>query len=387
MKRETIHFCRLIMLTAMLIGLLWPCCAHAYDGNIARTWLDQFALAIEHIQPIGDPAMTVDPARPGEYLHEYDFGTVAASSAGRISGESILSVDVRTAQVTDCQGLRVGMSVADALQGAQVGAGSTPLYVLDVDAEKRCWRWAYVSDGRIYGVELIAYAGQGAHMTEYTLTYVIDEGKISAIRMKTAPATQAQANDALDMAQEIAARQHGELMAVANNAAMFAEDDNRIAEVEALGAEVASVVARLGEPLQIQTLPDGAGRILLYEDAVITLALDEYTGVEVVRSVSVGGESIKGPRRLSVGMTVQEAASLFRCDQDVSSLGGALYLEGEALGEAPCGMLVRNDAGELVLSYACMTRSGTVMMLQAGIREGEIVYWRLFDSRDAEEGI
>lgn len=388
MKNKTFNRRRSLPAALVLaLCLLLPAAAQAFDAQTAGAWLDQFAAALESLEPLNSPQDTADPARAGEYLIEYPFGTVTAASPSRPQAGQITEIDVRHAMVTDCRGVRVGMGLADALDGRYPGASATQLYVLGTQETGYGWSWAYLSGGEVYGVEYIAYDTDAVPAREYTLTYVIEAGAIAAIRMRMAEATQAQAIDALKTAQEIADRQHGEVLAAANGAPVFTQEDLQVGGVRALGADVASVAGRLGDPLEIQTLPGGAGRILLYDGAALTLGLDEYTGVERVRSVSVSAQQLRGPRGLAVGMSIQEAAALFFCERDVSSLGGALYLAGEALGEAPCGELIAGANGEAVLRYACLTDGGEAV-LEAGARAGAIAYWRLYYAGDesAAEG-
>lgn len=384
MKNKTIRFAsKVLAVCALFVCLCTAASAQAYNAAAAKEWLSRFAVALNGLTPVNDPVQTLDPARPGEYLYEYAFGTVTAAEAEHPGAESIQLIDVRTEQVTDCRGMRVGMRLEDVMPGIRIEDSASPLYVLDMVQEGPGWSWVYLSNGEIYGIECIAYGTDGIQMTEYTLTYVIESGEVSAIRMKMAPATLAQAQEALLTVGEIASRQHGETMAFANTAAAFSDADNLAAGSRVLGAEVAQLVARLGEPQQIQTLPEGGGRILVYADAAVTLALDVRTGMEVVRALSVSGETIEGPRGLMVGLSVQEAASLFRCDRDVSSLGGALYLEGEAYGDVPCGILTVSGAGDMRLHYACLA-DGQEIVLEVGIRDGAVSYWRLYYAQ--EEG-
>ena len=72
--------------------------------------------------------------------------------------------------------------------------------------------------------------------------------------------------------------------------------------------------------------------------------------------------------------SVQEAAALFRCDADVTGLGGTLYLEGEAEGDAPYGVL-QVQPGWQLLRYACLTSRGETALLDIGIRDGAVAYW------------
>ena len=371
----------------LVLMLLMPVSALAYDADRAAAWLDRFAQGLSQMAYLGDPRETEDPARAGQVLLEYEFGTVLTRRAQNIAAEDILEIDVRTPQVMDCRGMRVGMGEASALSGVNAGLSSTPLYVLGTQDAGLGWSWAYVSGGEVYGVEYITYGGDGAAMTEYTLTYVIDDGVISAIRMKMAPATLAQAQEGLATAEEIASRQMGEVLAMKSDAPVFAAQDLTVMGGRALGADVAGYVARIGEPDDVQTLPEGRGRMLIYDGAVVRLSLDEYTGVEIVRGVSVSSGAVYGPRGLSVGMAVQEAAALFRCDKEVSSLGGVLYLEGEALGEPPCGELMAGMGGEIVLRYVCLDEKGRTAVLEAGVRDGIVTYWHLFDRDETEGGV
>ena len=65
-------FCAAAMLTGS------AALAQEYDAQQAKSWMEQFAQALSQLAPVNDPAQTLDPARPGEYLQEYEFG-----SAGR----------------------------------------------------------------------------------------------------------------------------------------------------------------------------------------------------------------------------------------------------------------------------------------------------------------
>ena len=354
-------------------------CALATDANAMESWLTAFASQLPQVGALNDPLETADPARPGEYLIEYPFGTVLATSASAPQAEQILEIDLSTDQVTDCRGVRVGMPFESALgSGAQLSSGQSTLIVLGTQDAGLGWSWAYVSEAGVYGVEYISYGGEGAAMREYTLTYVIGEdGSIGAIRMRIAEATQAQAEEGMRTAEEIASRQTGEALALANGESELREDDLRAMGTAALGAPVAAFVAALGEPVEVQVLPGASGRILLYEGAALTISFDEATGEELVTGVSVSGTGIAGPRGLTVGDGVQTAAALFRCDADVNALGGALYVEGEALGDPPYGEMIAQPDGGQILRYACRTATGEIGLLEIGVQGGAVAYWRM----------
>ena len=83
-------------------------------------------------------------------------------------------------------------------------------------------------------------------------------------------------------------------------------------------------------------------------------------------------------------MSVQEAAGLFRCDSDVSSMGGVLYLEGEAAGEPPYGEMVREAADGVLLRYVCSAEDGMNALLEIGVDSGAVIYWHMYMQTDAE---
>lgn len=358
--------------------------ALAYDGRGAQDWMERFAQALTELTPMNDAEETGDPARAGQYLIEYAFGTVLASVPETPVAQEILEIDVRTGQVTDCRGVRVGMGLEQALSGHAVGAADEALVVLSTQEDG--WSWAYVGEDGVYGVEYIAYAGNESAMTEYTLTYVLEDGVITAIRMRAADALPAQAQDGLKTAREILEKQSRERIALRSEAPVFGKSDLQVQGTAALGVPVASLIARLGEPQEVQTLPQAQGRILLYDGAAVRLAFNEATGEELVRGVSVRGEALSGPRGLKVGMPVQEAAGLFACEADVTARGGTLYMAGEAEGEAPYGEAIAAGT-ELLLRYACVTDGGETALLEMGIADGTVSYWSLSYESDAQGGM
>jgi len=371
----------------LLLLLALPSCAFAeYDALAMEAWLARFCDALMQLPAKGDPQQTADPARPGEYLLEYDFGTVTAVTPDMPAAQEIREIDVRTPQVTDARGMRVGMTLAEVLQGAHVGRSNTQLYVLSTQDAGYGFAWAYLGAHGVYGAEYISYGGEGAAMKEYTLTYVVDEsGVVSAIRVKCADATQAQAQQAMNTAEEIALRQRGEVYAIANSADALAWADMQLMGVHVLGMPVDALVTALGEPVEVQTLAQGQGRLLLYEGMTAMLRLNEQTGEEIVSGVSASGAAAIGPRGLCVGMSVQEAASLFLCEEDVYAVGGVMYMHGEAAGEAPYGELLRGTLDdEVILRYVTDRPSvGTGAVLEVGVRDGAVTHWHFFDETEA----
>lgn len=368
------------VLSVML--LMCSACAEEFSAVTAQNWLGQFAVSAGALPVRNDPQQTADPARAGEKLMEYDFGTVVLAGE-TLTPQAIAQIDIRSAQVRDPRGVSVGMDVGSALGGMYVSGAATQLYVLGTLDSGLGWSWAYVNEQGVYGVEYVCYGEEAGQMREYTLTYVIDHsGIITSIRLRMADATPAQAQSGFSTAQEILQRQHGEVYAAANGQEAFSSGDLQVMGGRALGVPVYDFVVRLGEPVEIQTLQEGRGRLLLYEGAVVEVGLYEPTGEEIVRGITALGSDITGPRGICTGMSVQEASALIRCDQDVSSMGGVLYLDGEAAGEPPYAELTRSADGSAALRYLCMDERGQLVCLEVGVSEGIVAYWRL----EYEEG-
>lgn len=375
-------------LLSLLLGFALLLCAGdalAYDAQTVQDWLAAFAGELDGIPTLNDPRETADPARAGEYLLEYPFGTVLSSAAQTPDASQIIEINITSDQVTDCRGARVGMPLDSTLDGAKLTRSQTALVVLSTQDEGLGWSWAYVDDAGVYGVEYIAYGALGTDLREYTLTYMIDEAQtVNAIRVRVAEATQIQAEDGMRTAEEIASRQLGETLALANDKSELSEEDLAVMGSVRLGVAVADFVAALGEPVEVQVLPGANGRLLLYEGAALTLRFDEQTGEELVSRVSVSGTGLTGPRGLSVGESVQEAAALFRCDADTGAAGGTLYLAGEAAGEPPYGEMLALEDGTNLLRYACALGSGETAYLEIGIKDGSVAYWQMQEG-DADE--
>lgn len=372
-------------MTAAFLFFAGSACAQDMDAAVMRNWMNQFADALVMLTPLNDPAQTVDPARPGEYLIEYEFGTVTATTPQTPNAEDILEIDVCTQQVTDCRGMRVGTSLQDALGNTQIPQTDASLSVLSIQESGIGWCWAYVGDGNVYGVEWMTYDTLDPNdVTEYTLTYVLtQDGTVNAIRVKAAASTQAQAETGLQTATEMMEKRQGDaVLCPQNNAPVLTEDDLIVMGTKALGVPVYEWIAAMGEPVEMQTLPAGGGRLLLYEGAAVTLGLDEATGVEVVQGVSVTGSGLTGPRGLYVGMSLSEAVACFRCDRDMGADGGILYIEGEAYGEPPFGEMTAMQSGAATVRYACMMASGKTGWLEVGIENGSVSYWHMYEGKE-----
>lgn len=362
----------------VLLMMMFPCFAGAeFDAQTAQEWLTQFCAELTSLPQKNDVMATADPARAGEYLLEYDFGTVTATQYPALSAGDILRIELTGNSVKDCRGLRVGQTLEELLSGREIPVSETPLYVLSTQEAGLGLSWAYVGESGIYGVEYITYGGDGLDMKEYTLTYVIKEGAISAIYMQIAESTEAAALEAMRTAEEIAARQMGMVLAKENAQNAFSQEDMTISGKRVIGAPVEELIALIGEPQEIQALPGGGGRMLIYPLCASELMFEEMTGVETLRAFTCAAQEIEGPRGVRVGMTVQEAASLFRCDNDVHSTGGTLYLGGEAQGMAPYAEILPGDAEQYVLHYVCEISAQEVGVLDIGIAEGRVMHFRL----------
>ena len=368
---------RLLLTAAILLCLLSGAKAETYSAYTAGIWMQQFADALQNFTVLNEPAKTEDPAREGAYWIEYEFGTVCATTSENPAVWEIQEITAETPQMTDCRGKRVGMALEDLLSGQAVGqiAGGG-LTVLD--SWEDGWCWAYGSENGLYGLEWIAYDRRpSADVLVYTLTYVLGkDARVEKICMKQAFLAAERAEEDIQTVQELAEKQRCDVLLEANAASELKGE-----ELILLGAPVYELVERLGKPLETQMLPSGGGRLMVYEGAAVHLGLDEQTGVEVVQSLTVTGSGLIGPRGICKGMDIREAAARFRCDQDLFSLGGVLYEEGENRGDAPYGELLLQGSNQ-ILCYACLTEDGKAACFEIGFAKDSAVYWRIYNETE-----
>ena len=76
---------------ALLLSLLpGAALAEEFDAQLAQSWLAGFAAALPGQTLLNDPQETADPAKGGQVLLEYAFGTVLARTADSPAAEDIL---------------------------------------------------------------------------------------------------------------------------------------------------------------------------------------------------------------------------------------------------------------------------------------------------------
>lgn len=376
-----------MLLLCALLGFAAAAGAETVSATDFKAWFGLFADALSGIQPVNEPQDTLDPARSGQALWQYEFGTVLAADAEGVGAEDILEISVETPQVTDCRGVRVGMAVSDAVPNLRTADSVTPLVVQEISPDVLSWVWAYVGEGGLYGVEFMAYEIDGEGAKEYALTYLVDMGEITGIRVRMTPSTAQAAAESSRTAVEIAQRQDGEALIYANSQSVLMAAELCVQGWARLGEDAAQLFSALGEPIEMQQLPNSVGRLLLYEGIVAELAFIERTGEELTAAVTVNTGDITGPRGLRCGMSVQEAAGLFRCEKNMLAQGGTLYMEGEAEDMPPCAMLIAGETGEMMLRYLCEMPDGRTGALEAWISDETVTGWRVcYDGASAADG-
>ena len=82
-----------LLMTALLLIPIRGALGQEYHAQAAVNWMEEFTRALAALSIVNDPAQTADPSRPGEYLMEYEFGTVLARSVPPSLAEDILEID------------------------------------------------------------------------------------------------------------------------------------------------------------------------------------------------------------------------------------------------------------------------------------------------------
>ena len=375
---------RKLLVLLVLSFFLVTAQAEEYDAVMAEDWLLNLAGYLSNVSPLNDPLETGDLSRPGEYLLQYDFGTVITREETEPKRGSIVEVTMETAKIADCLGHTVGMR----LEALNIPATQNPAFPLTLVAMQQSgigWLWVYAKDGETYGVEWVSYRMDSDQATEVVLTYTVEEGIINRIRVRKNEMTAEEAMANLSSVGELDETQRASARAVQNDQPAFSEQDATLNGTRVLSEPVDRLGGLLDSPESSQTLPAGQGRLLLYDGLIISCNLEEQTGVETVYGVTAAKEKYAGPRDLRVGMTLTEILERFRCDRTVTTAGGTLYLEESDPDQLPQGKLVSFDENEESLIYGC--RAGErILWLEVTFRNERVSAWRMYTDTRMDAG-
>ena len=375
---------RIIRAVLLLSFLLVTAQADGYDADVAEDWLLNLAGYLSGIPPLNDPTETGDLSRPGEYLLQYDFGTVITQGETEPKRGSIVEVTMETAKIADCLGHTVGMRIED-LNIPETQNPMFPLTLVSMQQTGIGWLWIYGNDGKTYGVEWVSYRMDGDQATEMVLTYTVAEDIITSIRIRRNKMTADEAMGNLSSVGELDETQRASSRAVRNNQPAFSAKDTTLNGTLIIAKPVDHLAGLLESPESTQTLPAGQGRLLLYDGLIISCNLEEQTGVETVYGVTAVKEKYTGPRAIQVGMTLSEILERFRCDRTVTTAGGTLYQD-DADPENLCqGKLVCFDENEESLIYGCRVE-GQGLWLEVTFQNERASGWRVYlDSQMANQ--
>ncbi len=364
-------------LAVLLLFMMMVSCAAAeerWTAERAREWLGEVwdRMAAEPSAHAAENSR--DAAAPEEMLVEMPFGTVRMQETGPASWECIREVSVRSFGETDSAGQRIG----DAAAEMETPRGGEDRFWFSEETD--WWQWTYTGDGILYGKVQTAYDGERC----FTLTTVLNrEGIIAESRLRVDRMDAQAAAEELAGIRRMAAQEEIRQTAFRSETPVLQPGDLTLSGCPVPGTPVYRLVAVIGEPLKVQSIPDG-GRLLLYPDAVIRAGLEEKTGVEIVLEAVVTGSRLTGPRGICGDQEYPAAVKLFRCDQDLFSAGGTLYEEGDFSGDPPVGRLELRGAREMLLHYECRSPDGSIAGLEIGILENRVHFWHIFSGGEAE---
>ena len=343
----------------------------SFDAVKGMDWMLNLSDYLMGETPLNDPVETGDLSRPGQYLLQYDFGTVITEGTMQPSRGCIAEATMETSKIADCLGFTVGMNI-EAIGDARILEPLYPLTLISMQQEGIGWMWVYGKEGHPYGIEWVSYQMEEEKATEVTLTYTVENQVIKTIRIKQTPMTREEAMGNLESVGEMNQAQSSQAKVIKNQEAAFSGADALLNGESFLSVEVYRIIARLGEPESVQSLPGSQGRLLLYPGAVFSCNLEEMTGVERIDALTVASDAYTGPREVQVGMTLNAVAALFRSDHTISSAGGTLYQEARNQGQ-----LVRYDAGEETLIYRASEQEREIVF-EMSFREERMVSWRIY---------
>ena len=327
--------------------------------------LEEMAAAQQPLNaPVGEESLT-----PDGYAFLYNDFTLYRESPATDS--RLQAVALTEAACPGPRGLGVGDDQARLLAeyGWQnpglLGDGTVAALYLEneLPADAR-WAWAIYSGENLLSVQCALHSALGDGLyTDMGVRYQLADGKVERIQLYGLANTFVQTADVLanlESVSQLMAQLSGDDRTAAgrwrrSEAAAFGPEDLSFGGMDFLTMGDPEVSALYGDPLTTDVLPDAEGLLYLTteRDGLSIGYLESMDGTMVqAQSVAITTPMIEGPRGLRVGMTLEEAVMLMRCDGSGQVLGSANVLYGDGLA-APYGLEESDGMGGTVLRYLC----------------------------------
>lgn len=284
--------------------------AEPLDGQTLLAWRDMLWQVMRQMPVENDPAQTNDPDGADTWLFAFPFGLAELTGPELHAEENPLAAVEITGPAMDCpRGLRVGDSLEavlaaypndnEALEGS---AEYAALYLAPASAPDReaSWGWLARQNRTVWSVAYTVSqpaAGMDDYRREMTLTYVMDDGKIAAIRAEGFAAlvtlAESQANyDAVNAFAAMDAFDSVDPIEAGTDALTVAGLDFRT-------ATVAEVVNALGTPLADEMDMMAGVRTLTYAGMLVEFLQQDGTWRMSAFMVTEGATA--GPMGIRIG--------------------------------------------------------------------------------------
>ena len=361
----------------ILILCLWMTLAVAaaqielLDEVNAERWLISLADSCNLMPPQNDPARTADPAHPDTFLFQYPFGIIKTRGTDKMQKDQILEVNLRTRDVADPFGRHVGDLMTPFINEGTVFSGT--LHLLGLQEAGHAWCWG-LSDGQsLCGIEWNTYVPSvDQQAVLYSLSYTLSQNQeITEMTFSQVLLTQLQAE--ADLAAAVAYRDQQK----GSEGTPPAPEELTLNGRPVLDIQASELVAALGEPAEVQDLPNGQGRMLLYDGMVAQLGLNVLSGEEVVRQVVVYGENLEGPRGIRIGMDAASVLTLLTGKTETALREDVLYRQEDSQGNIFGAEVIQNGTDLLQLRVWTVHTDHTSTVLSVDFREGRLLQFSL----------
>ena len=278
----------------MLAGLLLLFSAGAaeeisFESEI-RNWETGLTEIMEEEDSAGEKTETVIPG--GDTLSEYSFGIIEKNSENS-------RIYLMNDSAVDYEDRYVGLNLEDRLSGSSTNG----ITFASAPDSGNGVSWTIWQNGTALGTESFHYLSQEQKLLRTVCT--LDKQKnITGILIEKQTAAPEAWNELLKTAEAFY------YSGLSGKDALL-QDEVCLQGKTVLGKPVNDLIALLGEPAAVQTLPGGSGRLLIYSTVVVSLRFDEETGQEIVQEMAVFGPEYSGPRAIRAGCTSEEFRQAF----------------------------------------------------------------------------
>ncbi len=328
-----------------------------------NAWVNGLLSAAADAKPLNDP-VGKDALKADGYAFLYDSATLYYDKPVLDAQSVLRAVSVTGAALEMPRNVRLGapaqmLLTAYGWQNPTLAGDDAfaPLYVLNQLPLAAYWALAQRSGSDLQSVQCAVHARTGDdRYTDSGILYTVEDGEVAGIRVYglNAFVTRAEVESNLTaVGGEPAAAARTAGVTLVSGAEPFGRSDLQFGRMDFLTLTETGAAVIFGTPSGEDWAKDDGGgwlHTVTYAGASLMFGTDADRLNGKLESLTVTADAFPGPRGIAVGMALQDALALFRCDGTGKTAGSAALLYGD--GQTPPYATLETNGANTTLRYA-----------------------------------